>query len=136
MAAVPYFPHWTVPIEARTRFQPWACTFHTGDGGPRHFVVFGGRIGMVDAVHALLGPVLLKMHGGLVETVAERVDFDLDNMSLQGKRLCAVARALEGFIGSRSFVIDCDLVGTDTNKARLHLETMQDCIRNHWSVML
>ena len=91
---------------------------------------------MVDAVHALLGPVLLKMHGGLVETVAERVDFDLDNTSLQGERLSSVARALEAFIGSRSFVIDCDLVGADTNKARLHLEMMLDCLRNHRSVML
>jgi hypothetical protein len=41
------------PVEARARFQPWGCTFHTDDGGPRHFVAFGGQAGMLEAVYAL-----------------------------------------------------------------------------------
>lgn len=50
MATVPYVPHWALPTEARTRFQPWACTFHTGDGAPRQFIAFGGHAGMLDAM--------------------------------------------------------------------------------------
>jgi hypothetical protein len=136
MAAVPYFPHCTVPSEARKVFQPWACTFHTDDGGPSQFIAFGGQAGMIDAVYALLGPLLLKMHGGLFETLAERVDFDLDNTPLQGARLTSAAHALEAFIASPSFVVDCYLVGADPNKARLHLETMQESIKNHRSLVL
>jgi hypothetical protein len=136
MSVVPYFPHWTVPVEARTRLQPWSCTFHTNDGGPRQFVAFGGHAGMVDAVYAFLGPLLLSMHGGLVETLAERVGFDLDTTPLQGEPLAEVADALEAFIGSPSFVVDCYLVGADHNTARLHLETMRTAIDNHRSLVL
>lgn len=76
---------------------------------------------MIDAVYAFLGPLLLKMHGGLFETLAERVQFDLDNTSLQGERLALVADALEAFVASPSFVVDCHLVGADPHKAWLHL---------------
>lgn len=57
-AVVPYMPTTGVPVAARQRFQPWACTFHCNDGGPRHFVAFGGRTGMESAADALLGPRL------------------------------------------------------------------------------
>jgi hypothetical protein len=87
MAVVPYFPHWTIPLHARKRFQPCACTFHAADSGPSEFIAFEGQAGMIDAVYALLGPLLLKMHGGLVETLAEHVEFDLDNTRLQSERL-------------------------------------------------
>lgn len=136
MAPVPYFPQWPVPLEARARFRPWSCTFHTEDGGPRQFVAFGGHAGMVDTVYALLGALLLKIHGGLFETLAKRVDFDLDNMPLQGSRLATVAQALEDFIASPSFIVDCYLVGADPNTARLHLETMRTTIANHRSIVL
>jgi hypothetical protein len=136
MSPVPYFPHWLVPVEARARFQPWGCTFHTDDGGPRHFVAFGGQAGMLEAVYALLGPLLLGMHGGLFETLAERVDFELDSTPLQGARLAAVADALEAFIASPTFVVDCYLVGADANKACRHLETMRTTIKNHRSLVL
>ncbi len=56
MAVVPYVPTTGVPAAARARLQPWACTFHCNDGGPRHFVAFGGREGMQFAVTDLLGP--------------------------------------------------------------------------------
>jgi hypothetical protein len=112
------------------------CTFHTDDGGPRQFVAFGGHAGMLDAVYALLGPRLLKMHGCLFETLAERVDFDLDNIPLQGATLAAVAHALEDFIASPSFVVDCNLVGADPYQARLHMETMQIAIESHRSIVL
>ena len=91
---------------------------------------------MIDAVYALLGPLLLKMHGGLFETLAERVDFELDNTPLQGERLALVADALEAFIASPSFLVDCYLVGADPHKARLHLETMRASIKSHRSVVL
>ncbi|MFC5550278.1 hypothetical protein [Massilia aerilata] len=136
MAPVPYFPSWTVPIEARTRFQPWACTFHTGDDGPRPFVAFGGQAGMLDAVYALLGPLLLKMHGGLFETLAERVDFELDATPLQGARLASVAHALEAFISEPSFTVDCYLVGVDPHNARLQLAAMQMAIESYRSIVL
>jgi hypothetical protein len=136
MAVVPYFPHWTIPLHARKRFQPWACTFHAADSGPSEFIAFGGQAGMIDAVYALLGPLLLKMHGGLVETLAERAEFDLDNTPLQSERLALVASALEAFVASPSFTVDCYLVGADPNKARLHLETMRASINNHRSLVL
>jgi hypothetical protein len=136
MAAVPYFPHWAVPVAARKRFQPWACTFHTADSEPSQFIAFGGQAGMIDAVYALLGPLLLKMHGGLFETLAERVEFDLDNTPLQGERLALVADALEAFVASPSFMVDCYLVGADPHKARLHLETMRASVKNHRSLVL
>lgn len=44
-----------VPAAARTRFQPWACTFHCNDGAPCHFVAFGGKAGMESAVSQFLG---------------------------------------------------------------------------------
>lgn len=91
---------------------------------------------MIDAVYALLGPLLLKMHGGLFETLAERVEFDLDNTPLQGERLALVANALEAFVASPSFVVDCYLVGADPNKARLYLETMRAAVKNHRSLVL
>jgi len=136
MAKTPYIPHWGVPIDARKRFQPWACTFHTADGEPSQFIAFGGQAGMIDAVYALMGPLLLKMHGGLVETLAERVEFDLDNTPLQGERLALVANALEAFVASPSFLVDCYLVGADPHKARLHLETMRASVKNHRSLVL
>lgn len=136
MTSVPYFPHWTVPKEARTRFQPWAFTFHIDDGGPRQYIAFGGHAGMLDAVYALLGPLLLKMHGGLFETLAERLDFDLDNTPLQGARLATVAQALEAFIATPSFDVDCYLVGAAPHKARLHLAVMQMAIASHRSIVL
>ena len=58
MAVVPYMPTTGVPAAARANFQPWACTFHCNDGGPRHFVAFGGRAGMQSAVTEYLGPKL------------------------------------------------------------------------------
>jgi hypothetical protein len=58
MAVVPYMPTTGVPAAARAIFQPWACTFHCDDGGPRHFVAFGGRAGMESAVTEYLGPKL------------------------------------------------------------------------------
>lgn len=58
MAVVPYLPTAGVPAAARTRFQPWACTFHCDDGGPRHFVAFGGKAGMEAAVAEYLGPTI------------------------------------------------------------------------------
>jgi hypothetical protein len=136
MAAVPYCPIWAVPVAARQRFQPWACTFHIDDSGPSQFVAFGGQAGMIDAVYALLGPLLLKMHGGLFETLAGRVDFELDNTPLQGERLALVGDALEAFIASPSFNVDCYLVGADPHKARLHLETMRTSVKNHRSLVL
>lgn len=136
MAAAPYFPHWAVPLKARKRFQPWACTFHTDDGGPIAFIAFGGQAGMINAVYAFLGPLLLKMHGGLFETLAERVEFDLDNTPLHGLRLALVAQALNAFIASTSFVVDCYLVGADPNKARHHLETMRTTIEAGRSLVL
>ena len=136
MAAVPYFPHWAIPLHARKRFQPWTCTFHTPDSGPSQFIAFGGYAGMIDVVYALLGPLLLNMHGGLFETLAERVDFELDNTPLQGERLALVADALEAFIASPSFMVDCYLVGADPHKARLHLEAMQASVKNHRSLVL
>lgn len=56
MAVVPYVPRDT-PIAAATRLrlQPWTCTFHCNDGGPRAFVAFGGRDGMEQAVQHYLG---------------------------------------------------------------------------------
>jgi hypothetical protein len=136
MSCVPYFPRSPVPLEARSRFRPWSCTFHTDDGGPRHFVAFGGHAGMLDAVYALLGPLLLKMHGGLFESLAERVDFDLDNTPLQGARLAAAAHALGAFIASPSFVADCYLAGADPHKAYLHLEVMQMAVESRRSIVL
>jgi hypothetical protein len=56
MAVVPYVPTSGVPAAARARLQPWSCTFHCNDGGPRHFVAFGGKAGMQAAVAAYLGP--------------------------------------------------------------------------------
>lgn len=56
MAVVPYMPSTGVSAEVRERFQPWACTFHCNDGGPRHFVAFGGQVGMLNAVTDQLGP--------------------------------------------------------------------------------
>ncbi len=58
MAVVPYVPTFGVPTAARARLQPWACTFHCNDGGPRHFVAFGGRDGMRAAVAHYLGPAI------------------------------------------------------------------------------
>lgn len=136
MEPVPYFPHLVVPVAARERFQPWACTFHTAARAPSQFIAFGGQAGMIDAVYALLGPLLLKMHGGLFETLAERVEFDLDNTPLRGERLALVADALEAFVASPSFVVDCYLVGADPHKARLHLETMRASVKNHRSLVL
>lgn len=136
MAAVPYFPHWAIPLHARKRFQPWACTFHTPNSDPSHFIAFGGHADMVDAVYALLGPLLLKMHGGLFETLAGRVEFDLDNSPLQSERLALVADALEVFVASPSFAVDCYLVGADPHRARLHLETMRAAVKNHRSLVL
>jgi hypothetical protein len=91
---------------------------------------------MLDAVYALLGPRLLKMHGGLFETLADCVDFVLDGTPLQGPRLAAVADALEAFIASPSFLVDCYLVGADPQQARLHLETMQMAVERHRSITL
>ena len=91
---------------------------------------------MLDAVYALLGPLLLKMHGGMFEVLAERVDFDLDNTPLQGASLAAVAHALKAFIASPSFIADCYLAGIDPQKARLHLETMQMAVESHRSIVL
>lgn len=91
---------------------------------------------MIDAVYALLGPLLLKMHGGLFETLAERVDFELDNTPLQGERLALVANALEAFIASPSFDVDCHLVGADPQKAGLHLEAMRNAVQNCRSIVL
>lgn len=136
MAAVPYFPHWAIPLQSRKRFQPWACTFHAPDSGPSEFIAFGGQAGMFDAVYALLGPLLLKMHGGLFETLAERVEFDLDNTPLQGERLALVADALAAFVASPSFLVDCYLGGADPHKARLHLETMRTSVKNCRSLVL
>lgn len=56
MAVVPYMPTAGLPVTARQRFKPWACTFHCNDGGPRHFVAFGGRAGMQAVVTDVLGP--------------------------------------------------------------------------------
>lgn len=58
MAVVPYVPTSGVPVAARARFQPWACTFHCNDGGPRNFVAFGGKAGMQAAVTEYLGPTI------------------------------------------------------------------------------
>lgn len=55
MAVVPYFPTSGVPTAARSRFQPWECTFHCNDGGQRRFVAFGGKTGMQAAVTEYLG---------------------------------------------------------------------------------
>lgn len=136
MAKTPYIPHWGVPIDARNRFQPWACTFHTADGEPSQFIAFGGQAGMIDAVYALMGPLLLKMHGGLFETLSERVHFVLDDTPLQDERLALVADTLEAFIASPSFLFDCSLVGADPREARLHLETMRASIKNRRSLVL
>lgn len=136
MAVVPYFPRWAIPLHARKRFQPWACTFHTPGSDPSQFIAFGGHAGMIDALYAVLGPLLLNMHGGLFETLAERVEFDLDNTPLQGERLALVADAPEAFVASPSFAVDCHLVGADPHKARLHLETMQASVMNHRSLVL
>lgn len=136
MAAVAYFPHWTVPLKAREQFKPWACTFHTDDIGPSQFIAFGGQAGMIDAVYDVLGPLLLKMHGGLFETLAENVEFDLDNTPLQGEQLVLVADALEAFVATPSFAVDCYLVGADPHTTRLHLETMRASIKNHRSLVL
>jgi hypothetical protein len=134
MASAPYFPSWPIPAEVRQRRHPWACTFHTDDGGPYHFVAFGP--GMLDAVYALLGPRLLKMYGGLFETLADRVDFVLDGTPLQGGRLVAVAEALAAFIASPTFLVDCYLVGVDPQQARRHLVTMQMAVESHRSITL
>jgi len=136
MAVVPYFPNWAIPLHARKRFQPWACTFHTPNSDPSHFIAFGWHAGMVDAVCALLGPLLLKMHGGLFETLAERVEIDLDNSPLQSERLALVADAPEVFVASPSFAVDCYLAGADPHRARLHLETMRAAVKNHRSLVL
>lgn len=136
MMTAPYFPRWQIPVATRERFQPWACTFHIDDSGPSHFIAFGGQAGMIDAVYALLGPLLLKMHGGLFETLGERVDFELDDTPLQGERLALVADALEAFVASPSFKVDCYLVGADPHKALLHLETMRASVKNHRSLVL
>lgn len=136
MAVVPYFPHPPVPIIARERFRPWACTFHCRDGAPVHFVAFGGRAGMIATVHAILGPLLLQMHGGLFEALADRVPFDLDNAPLHGDRLAAVAYALDAFIASPSFAVDCYLIGVDGNAARLNLETIRTTIEAGHSLLL
>ena len=61
MAVVPYVPTTGVPAAARARFKPWACTFHCNDGGPRHFVAFGGREGMATAVTEFLGPKIQEV---------------------------------------------------------------------------
>lgn len=76
------------------------------------------------------------MHGGLFETLAERLDFDLDNTPLQGERLATVARALEAFIAAPSFAVDCHLVGAPPLKARLQLAVMQMAIQSHRSIVL
>lgn len=56
MAVVPYVPRDVrVPAEVRARHQPWECTFHCEDGGPRRFVAFGGQAGMQAVVADLLG---------------------------------------------------------------------------------
>ena len=57
-AVVPYMPRTGLSAEVRSRFQPWACTFHCNDGGPRPFVAFGGHKGMESAVLHLLGPII------------------------------------------------------------------------------
>ena len=136
LAVVPYVPSWPIPAGSRERFQPWACTFHTDPGGPRQFIAFGGHAGMLDAVFALLGPLLIGMHGGLFEALAERVDFELDNTPLQGARLEAIAEALDLFIRSSTFEVDCYLVGADPLKARGHLETMQIVIKSGRAIVL
>jgi hypothetical protein len=46
--------------ELRARHRPWSCTFHCNDGGPREFVAFGGKAGMLAAVQAELGPRIPK----------------------------------------------------------------------------
>ena len=58
MAVVPYRPTWCIPQSVREHHNPWACTFHCNDGGPRHFVAFGGKQGMQDAVQHFLGELL------------------------------------------------------------------------------
>lgn len=136
MATVPYFPQPPVPTKARERFKPWACTFHTDDGGPRHFVAFGGQAGMVDTVYALLGALLLQMHGGLFLTLESRVDFELNQTPLEGSHLNTVADALEAFIESPSFAIDCHLVGADPHMARLNLQIIRTTIKAGRSLVL
>lgn len=91
---------------------------------------------MIEAVYEVLGPLLLKMHGGLFETLAERVKFDLDSTPLQGNRLALVADALEAFVTSPSFAVDCYLVGADPHQAQLHLEIMRASVKNHRSLVL
>lgn len=56
MAVVPYMPRIGISADVQRRFQPRECTFHSQDGGPRRFVAFGGRVGMLNAVADLLGP--------------------------------------------------------------------------------
>lgn len=56
MAVVRYTPTTGISAEVRRRFQPWECTFHCDDGGPRRFVAFGSHAGMLAAVTDLLGP--------------------------------------------------------------------------------
>jgi hypothetical protein len=91
---------------------------------------------MLDAIKALLGPLLLKMHGGLFKTLAERLDFDLDNAPLQCARHALVALGLESFIATPFLAIDCYLVGADSHEARLPLAVMQMAIASHRSIVL
>lgn len=83
---------------------------------------------MVDTAYALLEVLLLQMHGVLFLTLESRVDFDLNQTPLEGLRLNTVADALEAFIESPSFAIDCHLVGADPHMARLNLQTIRTAI--------
>lgn len=58
MAVVPYCPTWRVSADVRRRWSPWQCVFHDEPGGPKSFVTFGGRAGMIIAVREILGPPL------------------------------------------------------------------------------
>jgi hypothetical protein len=130
------FPALCAPLDAKKRFQPWDCIFYAVDSGPGQFIAVGGQAGMIEAVYAPLGPLMLKMHGGLFETLAQRVNFYVDNTPLLGERLALVADSLNAFVGPPSFAVDCYLVSADPHKARLHLGTMRSSVKNHRSLVL
>lgn len=91
---------------------------------------------MIDTVHAVLGALVLGLQGYLFDTLAERVEFDLNNTQLQGTDLVAVADALESFIASPSFPIDRHLIGVAPHVARLNLRTMRTTIKAGRSLVL
>ncbi len=67
LAVVPYHPRWGISEAVRIQHNPRAMCLHCDDGGPRHFVAFGGRDGATAIVDQLLGPLLPRYLAGIAK---------------------------------------------------------------------